>query len=356
MRKANRPSICVFGHFAYEIDSCDGQTIKTRTITEYLKQTGFFSAIFTIDTCGWKKKPVSVLCKIFQSFFRCSSIIFLLSNNGRKIFYPFFFICKFMFPIRIYQIVIGGSLDLQIQNNKHWILFLNSFSANFVETYALKQRLFDLDVHNAIFLPNCKQLTILSKQELPSAFQKPIPICTFSRVMKEKGIEESMDAIIKINTSYKQIVFHLDIFGQIDKKYEERFSGLLKKSPDYIQYKGVIQSTHSTEVLKNYFLLLFLTHWENEGFAGAIIDAFSAGLPVIATNWGGNAEIIADRYTGRIVPLHDQERLISTLQEYVDEPMALIKMKQNCLYEAQKYTPEQALKPLIETIIKNGGA
>ena len=256
-----------------------------------------------------------------------------------------------MIPIEIFQIVIGGALDRQIIKRKQWIFFLNSFSANFVETIVMKQRLNHLNVRNVILLPNCKKLTILSAQELRTEFQKPFPICTYSRVMEEKGIEDAIESIIKINTNYKQIVFILDIIGQVDKKYEKQFFELLEKVPDYIQYKGVIQSAHSVETLKDYFLLLFLTYWENEGFAGCIIDAFSAGLPVIASDWGGNSEIITDGNTGRIIPVHDQERLISILLDYAGDPEAVINMKQNCLDEARKYTPEQALKPLLERLI-----
>jgi glycosyltransferase involved in cell wall biosynthesis len=343
--------ICVFGHFAFGSESFDGQTIKTKTITDYLIETELFSKIYTVDTCGWKNRPFSVFLQMIQSFFRCSTIIFLLSQNGRKIFYPLFFICKQLIPIKIFQIVIGGALDRQVLKRKQWVYFLNSFNANFVETIAMKQRLNSLNVRNVIMLPNCKKITVLSIRELRTEFQKPFPICTYSRVMEEKGIEDAIEATVKINTNSKQVLFHLDIIGKVDQKYEKRFYEIINQSPDYIQYKGVIPSDHSVETLKNYFLLLFLTYWENEGFAGCIIDAFSAGLPVVASNWGGNSEIITEGKTGRIVPVHDQERLISILQEYAEDPGAVMIMKQNCVNEARKYSPEQALKPLLERLV-----
>ncbi|MFR3494185.1 MAG: glycosyltransferase [Blautia sp.] len=56
-------------------------------------------------------------------------------------------------------------------------------------------------------------------------------------------------------------------------------------SPQYIRYKGMVPFNQSTEVLKNYDALLFPTYYEGEGFAGTIIDAFAAGLPVIASDW-----------------------------------------------------------------------
>jgi glycosyltransferase involved in cell wall biosynthesis len=46
--------------------------------------------------------------------------------------------------------------------------------------------------------------------------------------------------------------------------------------------------------------MLFPTTWKGEGFPGVIIDAFIAGLPVIASNWNMNNEIIVDGVNGFI--------------------------------------------------------
>ncbi len=39
------------------------------------------------------------------------------------------------------------------------------------------------------------------------------------------------------------------------------------------------------------------------GFAGTLIDAMAAGVPVIASNWKYNPEIVIENVTGRIYPL-----------------------------------------------------
>jgi glycosyltransferase involved in cell wall biosynthesis len=52
-----------------------------------------------------------------------------------------------------------------------------------------------------------------------------------------------------------------------------------------------------------------------EGFSNAILEYMAAGLPVIATDVGGNAEAVVDSETGWIVPAHDvlklSERVVS---------------------------------------------
>ena len=50
-----------------------------------------------------------------------------------------------------------------------------------------------------------------------------------------------------------------------------------------------------------------------EGFSNAVLESMAAGLPVVATDVGGNAEAICDGSTGYIVPPHDPERLATAI-------------------------------------------
>lgn len=328
----------------------DGQTVKTKTLTRYLTDTGYFSTILLVDTYNWKKNPFRLVIKLQKSLANYSEIIFLLSHNGRKVFFPLFYFFGLFRKINFYHIVLGGSLEEQIAKRKYWIRFLNSFYANYVETESMSKRLKSLGINNTIVLPNFKQLNILSQNQISFLYEKPFPLCTFSRVMKEKGIEDAIEAVTRINETSEETIFTLDIFGQIEKGYKERFAAVMKEFPDYIRYRGIVSYDESVDVLKQYFLLLFITHFDSEGIAGTIIDAFAAGLPVIASYCGCNPEIIRENYTGRIVPLHNMEKLISILLEYAEQPAKVIKMKPNCLNEAHKYTPENAVKPLLEKL------
>jgi glycosyltransferase involved in cell wall biosynthesis len=46
---------------------------------------------------------------------------------------------------------------------------------------------------------------------------------------------------------------------------------------------------------------------ETEGFSNVLLEAMAAGLPVIATNVGGNPEGIAEGFNGTLVPTHSPE-------------------------------------------------
>ena len=50
-----------------------------------------------------------------------------------------------------------------------------------------------------------------------------------------------------------------------------------------------------------------------EGFSNAIVEMMAAGIPVVATNIGGNREIIIDGQTGFLVPAKDSKALADAL-------------------------------------------
>ena len=57
-----------------------------------------------------------------------------------------------------------------------------------------------------------------------------------------------------------------------------------------------------------------------EGFSNAILEAMAAGLPVVATDVGGNAEAIVDGETGRLVPVGDTRALGQALAALAGDP------------------------------------
>lgn len=126
---------------------------------------------------------------------------------------------------------------------------------------------------------------------------KPLPLCTFSRVMKEKEIEDVVNAVKTVNEHFGRTVYTLDIYGQVDSAQTEWFNELKSIFPSYIKSGEPVPFDKSVEVLKNCFALLFPTYYEGEGFAGTLLDAVAAGVPVIASDWRYNPEIVNEMDT-----------------------------------------------------------
>lgn len=62
----------------------------------------------------------------------------------------------------------------------------------------------------------------------------------------------------------------------------------------------------------------FVLATSNEGWANVILEAMACGLPVVATDVGGNAEVVKDESLGTIVPFGDPEALAAALDQALD--------------------------------------
>jgi glycosyltransferase involved in cell wall biosynthesis len=59
---------------------------------------------------------------------------------------------------------------------------------------------------------------------------------------------------------------------------------------------------------------VFVLSTRNEGWANVLLEAMACGLPVVATDVGGNAEVICRADLGTIVPFDDHESLLAALR------------------------------------------
>ncbi len=330
-------------------NSADGQTIKTMTLLSALKKNTDWK-IFEINTGDRNRHPVRLFIRTIFMLLRCKDVFILVSRNGAKFFFPLLSFFSKVFKVRVYHDVIGSCAVNYAKQSKKHVNILNSFKVNWVETRLMLEELNRSGVKNAEQLYNFKDLQIIDIKDLKEDFVKPYPLCTFSRVVKEKGIEDAVKAVEAVNKEKNDVIFSLDIYGAIDEGYKNDFNKLLKSSNSEISYKGIIPYNKSVEIIKNYFALLFPTYWEGEGFPGTIIDSLFAGVPVIATDWKSNSELICNYQTGIVYPNDEIKDLYSALIRMADNYHALIQMRRNCISEAKRYEPDKLVNEIIKKV------
>jgi glycosyltransferase involved in cell wall biosynthesis len=57
-----------------------------------------------------------------------------------------------------------------------------------------------------------------------------------------------------------------------------------------------------------------------EGISNTILEAMASGLPVIATDVGGNADLVVTGKTGAIIPAADPDAMAREIVRLVNEP------------------------------------
>lgn len=340
--------ISMCGHFGGDKEFFDGQTIKTKNIYLALLDKYSENEIKKIDTYQWKKHPISFFKDCVKGIKNSKNIIILPAHNGVRVLIPLFLLVNKLYKRKIFYIVIGGWLPEFLEKRKGLLKKVKKLDKVFVETNNMKKQLEKLDVKNVEILVNFKNITPLKEEDLNFNYSKPYKLCTFSRVMKEKGIEDAINVVKKINEDANEIVYKLDIYGPIDESYKNSFEEIMQHVPNYIQYKGCVDSNKSVETLKEYYLLLFPTYYSGEGMAGTLIDAQSAGVPVVASNWKYNNEIIIDKINGYLYETHNLKEFEKVLKEINNSDIEDI--KKNCLKCAKKFNGNVAIEILTKEL------
>jgi len=89
------------------------------------------------------------------------------------------------------------------------------------------------------------------------------------------------------------------------------------------------------EILKTFDI--FVLPSLNEGMSNTILEAMATGIPVIASNVGGNPELVIDGRTGFLFPTNDVESLVQKIKTYILH----LELKQKHGYNARKRAEEK---------------
>ena len=342
-----KKKLFVIGHFGFGKELLNGQTVKTRILTDELKKQLGDEEVVCVDTHGSKLKLIKTLLSLFRIAKRTKNAVMLPAHNGVRVLTPILLQLKRMYGIKLHYVVIGGWISDMVKQDGALCARLKSFDGIYVETNTMKRSLESQGFENIVVMPNCKHLKALSEDELVYSEAFPLRLCSFSRVMKEKGIGEAVRAVEKINTERGRTVYTLDIYGQIDSAQVEWFDKLQAELPEYVKYRGLVDYDKSIDVLKNYFALLFPTKFYTEGIPGTIIDAYGAGIPVLSAKWESYSDIIKENKTGYCFEFDDFHDFVEKLKSMADNVDTFNQMKIACLEESRRFDPMTVVEEFI---------
>lgn len=344
-------TVSILGHFGVGENLLNGQTIKTKIITEELQRQLGQAQVSIIDTHGGLKTLAKAPRQCLAALQESRNVVIFPAHNGLRVYAPLLSRLRHFFKgRRLHYVVIGGWLPQFLQKRKHLAKALKGFDAIYVETNTMKAALEAQGFENIFVMPNCKKLAVLSEDELVYPQGLPLKLCTFSRVMKEKGIGDAVEAVRNVNAELGYQAYTLDIYGQVDPAQTEWFEALKSSFPEGVRYCGCVDADKSVQALQGYFALLFPTHFYTEGIPGTIIDAYAAGVPVISAKWESYSDVVEEGITGFGYEFDEESQLEDILVNAAAEPDMILKKKSACLREAEKYKIERATKVLLDQI------
>ena len=291
-----------------------GVIVSSRYLLRYLDY--FHKNYEVVDTYSRNYKAIKSVYIIIKSFFcilRCK-IIFLNLNEREIIFYgPLLVILAKLFRRKLYVRFFGGNLDLLIKKSK--IYLISTKIIYFFSDRVLLQTKYLCDFFenekNYFFPTSRDSFHYVSESKKNS----PKRLVYAGQISLKKGIKMILDVAGEFEN---EINFHL--YGNL---VDIKQADLVK--PNVI-YEGSLDNTELHKSLSNFDYFCFPSKHEGEGYPGAIIEAFMAQVPVLATRWRAIPEIVVDRETGYLFEPDNLEefrrvlkKAIKTNKEYFEK-------------------------------------
>jgi len=338
--------LLVCGHFGHGMSGLNGQTIKTRVLTQGLQSAVGDGAVDTLDTSKLHKRPLSFYAAARRKFAHASQVILLPGPRGVRVLLSLFLRWRGHSNRDLRYIVIGGWLPELIATNRRLRDACGKLDGIYVETQAMADNLRAQRLPNVHVMPNFRWFDRNMERRYAPATH-PLKLVFCARVFKEKGIEDAVAAVEQVNRRAGGTVARLDVYGPIEDSYRSRFLQLMSRS-NAATYKGVIEPAAIYAALQSYDLMVFPTYYSDEGFPGTIVDAFIAGVPVLASDWRYNREFIEDGRTGALHVAKSPERLAEGLETFTTAPERLAAMRIHCIEQSRQYHVDQALRGLLQ--------
>ena len=194
-------------------------------------------------------------------------------------------------------------------------------------------------VYNGLDLPNLETLP-----DRGSSTGPPV-IKTVGNIRRVKGHDIFVRAAAQIAKQFPDARFSVG-GAVLEPEFKAELHALVREQGigDRFSFDGSVSDLHSYLADATVFVLPS----RSEGFSNAIIEAMAAGLPLVATDVGGNAEAIQDGVNGFLVPSEDVDALADALRRLLADPARAQAMgKAGRARVAERFTTEAMMKQLV---------
>ena len=328
-----------------------GDTVKNHEIYDFLRKCEVKTSFYNTYWSKLHQAILFLLIPFFLIFY--DKIIFSFNRRARYFFLPFsvFFNFLFFYKCELHLIVIGGVFDVEIKRipsiiRTTYVSLLKKIKTIYVESNKLVEGLSDLNIKNAVYLPNIRKKTNYCATELRT--DETLKLVFISRIVKMKGcvvLANAVKSLIKEN-----IPVALDFYGPVSESFSGEFNALLIK--EKVEYKGVLTFYEVPECLRNYDVLVFPTLYETEGQPGIIIEAMMAGRAIITFPFRSSEEFLINDENAIVLEKRDEELLKDSILKLVTNRDLVKKLGREALKKSTHFELSSWEKNIFEWLCK----
>jgi len=259
-----------------------------------------FSDAKIIDTFQWIRSPKVWFTLFLDILIRRLDIVLISASSVST--YRLLNLMQWVRPSLMRKttyLVIGGYFPEGIRSKFFdWKTYKNLKNVVVEGDLLRKTVIANSGLSNVRVVPNFKTFSNLLLQSNEKS-ENNFRFVFVGRISNGKGVSEILEATKILNKSNKE--FYVDFYGPVEQEFD--FDSNKTSYCGFLDFQNDPEQAYTK--LASYDCMLFPTYWKGEGFPGVIIDAFIAGLPIIATDWNMNSELIEEGVNGFIIPPND---------------------------------------------------
>lgn len=140
---------------------------------------------------------------------------------------------------------------------------------------------------------------------------KTVDFVFIARVMKEKGIDQYIDAAKEIKKRHPETRFH--ICGFCEQDYEKQLNELNENGT--VIYHGLVADMKPIYQMSS--CTIHPTYYP-EGLSNVLLESAASARPIITTDRSGCREVVEDGVNGYVIKQHDSKDLIEKIEKFLD--------------------------------------
>lgn len=163
------------------------------------------------------------------------------------------------------------------------------------------------------------------------------------RLVPEKGVRALIDAWVKLGPSAPA----LKIVG--DGPLREELEKAATDAAIEVEFVGWKETPEVLSLMRQAEFLVFPSEWYEAGCTLVMMEAFSCGTPVLASDVGNFSEAIRPGETGGLFRCGDADDLAAQVRALAGSRQGFTKMREHCFAEYEnRYSPESNYKMLMD--------
>ena len=161
--------------------------------------------------------------------------------------------------------------------------------------------------------------------------------------MKEKGIDQYLDAAKVIRAKYPDTEFH--VCGFCESEYEGKLNEYDHNGT--VIYHGMIRDVAGFMSEMN--CIIHPTDYP-EGLSNVLLESCASGRPIITTDRSGCREVVDDSVNGFMIPQKNSQKLIEAVEKFIK--LSLVEKKAMGLAARKKVEQEFDRQIVVDTYMK----